>query len=196
MVHEDLVFQMLTRVGEVDAEQFNPAPITGQVGNGVHADDRAAQGHHHMLECCVFAEPGEVGRKVLGVSVPVLHAHHGQLCAIANDHLQVFAEDRCTGILDHNDTVALRFRLNQGVRCSWHVPERVAGDGGLGCTIAGDCHHHGRLETGPGVCGAAFLGFSAGANPVVAAISPLDGGSVSQCGGELVLAAVELSSQE
>ncbi len=91
MVDEQALLEVLTGVGEVQAEQFGVAAGAVVLGGRRHAHEIAAERHGEVAQHGIAAEASVMRGDVYGVVGPVLHRDDLQLCAVAEHELDVLA---------------------------------------------------------------------------------------------------------
>ncbi|OEI69675.1 Uncharacterized protein Cus16_0284 [Curtobacterium sp. ER1/6] len=197
VVHVHLLLDVLPRVGEVHAVHLGVRALRAEVRRGVDPDDVAAERDHHVLEEGVTADLGELRRHVHGVVVPVLEADDREPSTVADDDLDVLAEERRAAVVDHDDALRVLLGRDDRVSRAGLRAEVRAGDRDrlvrLG-RLDGDLEH--RVTCGPRRGRSAVLGQPGGADGRVVAATPLDVRALGLPGEERVRRAVQATVEQ
>ncbi len=118
VVDEQAVLDVLTGIGEVDAEHLDAAAGAEVVRRGAGAHDVAAERDRDVAELGVTADPGVLRDDVDAVVVPVLDRHEGQLGAVLEDDLDVLGPRGRAVVVDDDDGLGELAGAYEQVPCS------------------------------------------------------------------------------
>ncbi len=165
-------FQVLAVVGEVQAEQFGVAAGRVVADGGRHPHHLAAEGHRHVAQHRVLAQPGVLGADVHHVVGPVGDPHHRQAGGVGDDELDVVGVGSAAAQVDDDDGFGEFLGADLQVAVGGLADTR-AGDGDLdrasGVRAAGNRDHRRVVERRERLGGNAIGGHPALAESVVAA---------------------------
>lgn len=177
VVDEQPGLEVLTVVGEVEAEQFGVAAGCREPHASGEPGDVAAERDREVPQHRVLAQRGVVRADVDGVVGPVGDRHHLERRGVADDELDVVGVGSAAPVVDHHDGLA------EFLDTDLHVPVgRVAlagtGDGDLDglvhLHVATDGDHRRVAERRKCLCGDTIGGNAALAEALVAALDGLD----------------------
>ena len=118
VVHEDLMFDMTSAIGEVEAVGFDARTDSGQCDCRVHALNRATQGNKDVVDVGVLVDSNEVRRGVNGAVIPFVKLNHSRVGTVVRDYFDVFRERDGTVVLDNHRAMRVCRELEHKVPCA------------------------------------------------------------------------------
>ena len=172
MVDEQPRLQVLTVVGEVQAEQLGVAAGCAEPHVAGHPHHVAAERDRDMTEHGVFAQPGVVCADMHGVVGPVGDPDHREPRRIVDDEFDVVGIDSAAAMVDDDDRFGklldayLQVSVGHGARTgSFDRDLYRLGD----LRVAGDGDDRRGVERRKGLCGNPVGGYAALPESLVAA---------------------------